>query len=114
MSRAKGSQAESSAADFLEKKGFSILERNYRLPFGEIDLVAREGDTVVFVEVKARSGSGFGGPEASVGSVKQRKLVRTAQAWLRSRRWEGPARFDVVAIEGSDIRHIEDAFDARP
>jgi putative endonuclease len=110
MSSAKGSQAESAAADYLKKKGFSIIERNYRRPFGEIDIVARDRETVVFVEVKSRAGSGFGGPEGTVGSAKQRKLVRAAQAWLRSRRWEGPARFDVVAFEGSEIRHIPDAF----
>jgi putative endonuclease len=105
-----GPRAEAEAAAYLERKGYAILERNYRLPFGEIDIVAREGGTVVFVEVKARSGAGFGGPEAAVDSRKRRKLLRAAAAWLQSRRWEGPARFDVVAFEGSAVRHIPDAF----
>ncbi|MBI5623060.1 MAG: YraN family protein [Elusimicrobia bacterium] len=112
MSRRAGGEAEAKAAEFLESRGFVIIERNYAKPFGEIDIVARDGDSVVFVEVKARAGSAFGGPEAAVDLRKRRKLARTAQAWLLSRRWEGPSRFDVVAFEGSEVRHITDAFGA--
>ncbi|MBI4678509.1 MAG: YraN family protein [Elusimicrobia bacterium] len=114
MSRLKGDEAESAAAAFLRAKGLRILERNFRRPFGEIDLIARDGDTMVFVEVKSRAGSSFGGPEAAVDGRKRRRLVKTALAWAQSKGWDGPMRFDVVGIEAGEVRHLPDAFGAQP
>jgi putative endonuclease len=109
-----GRRAEDLAAAFLGAKGLEILERNFRAKVGEIDLVARDGDEVVFVEVRARSGRGHGGAAASVDASKRRKLVRAARLWLAARDWDGPCRFDVVALDGGELEHIRSAFEAGP
>lgn len=106
-----GLAAESSAAAFLEGLGFTILERRFRSKSGELDLVAQDGSEIVFVEVKARAGDAFGGPEGAVTAAKQRRLVRAATAYLAFRGLsEEPARFDVVAVTPEGIRHLPDAF----
>jgi putative endonuclease len=92
-----------------------ILERGFRSRLGEIDIVAQEGATIVFVEVKTRRARAFGLPEESVTALKQRRLIRMAGAWLSARGMHGrDCRFDVVAIEegpsGAVIRHLRDAF----
>jgi putative endonuclease len=90
-----------------------ILERGYRSAFGEIDLVAQDGATIVFVEVKARSRGGFSPAEEAVGPRKQGRLVRTACHYLQARRLSGvPVRFDVVAIQAGSLRHLRGAFEA--
>lgn len=95
-----GAWGEQVAAAYLESRGFSVLERNFRSREGEIDIVARDGDCLVFVEVRTRSGSGFGSPEESVTAAKKRKLVEVAQAYLQSRPGLPPSwRIDVVAVE---------------
>lgn len=114
----KGRIGEDLAADFLEKQGLEILIRNFRCPIGEIDLVGRDGRTLVFVEVKSRSGAGYGLPQESVSWTKQKRLTRLAQWYLKQNRCDRqPARFDVVAITWKagepQIRWIANAFDAR-
>ena len=100
-----GSEGERAAADFLEARGYRILERNYRTKLGELDLVAEEGDTLVFIEVKVRLNDRFGGPAAAITSAKQSRIARLAQQYVVSRRLGGrPCRFDVVLIWGSDPR----------
>jgi putative endonuclease len=98
---ASGAAAEDAALAYLRAAGLRLLARNVRYPFGEIDLVMREGDTLAFVEVRLRRNSQrFGGAFASVTPAKRRKLARAAQAWLGSQRSLAklPCRFDVVAI----------------
>lgn len=112
MSRDTGARAERAAEEHLKSLGWSILERNFRSRRGEIDLVARDGETVVFVEVRARASSAFGVPEETVGPAKRRRLILTAQRWIQSRHPESPLRFDVIAISPQGLRHIPDAFDA--
>lgn len=113
MDRAEiGRRAEDAAAALLEAKGMSILERNFRARAGEIDLVAKDGEEVVFVEVRARRTLDWGGAAASVGGKKRRRVVVAARVWLAARGWEGACRFDVVAIEGGEAEHFESAFDA--
>lgn len=108
-----GRAGEERAARLLEGLGWKVLDRGWRSPFGELDLVALDGATLVFVEVKARSSKGFGGPEAAVGARKRSRTVRAAQAYLRARGWETRAcRFDVVALAGDETRHYRDAFQA--
>ena len=113
-----GSEGERAAAAFLEARGYRILERNYRTKLGEIDLVAEEGRTLVFVEVKVRLNDRFGGPAAAITSAKQARIARLAQQYVASRRLaERACRFDVVLIWGADpkTRRIEllpGAFDA--
>lgn len=107
-----GKKAEDLAAAFLETKGFVLVERNFGCKVGEIDLVMRDGDEVVFVEVRARASKDFGGAAASVDAAKRRKVVRAARVWILARGWEGPCRFDVVAVEGGTLEHIPAAFEA--
>ena len=94
-----GAKGEEIAAKFLLKKGYRILDRNYRTPLGEIDIIAREGETLVFVEVKTRSSAQFGPPQLAVNHRKQVKMTHVALTYLSHRKiTHSPCRFDVVAI----------------
>ncbi|TNF30037.1 MAG: YraN family protein [Deltaproteobacteria bacterium] len=98
--RALGRRGEARARRYLRRHGLRLVARNWRCELGELDVIARDGDTVVFVEVRTASGDGFaGGPVYTVGPEKQRRLIRLARAWLRQSRWRPTAiRFDVVAV----------------
>ena len=108
----RGDAAEDLVADFLERRGLKILERNYRCRFGEIDLVARSGELLVFVEVRARKSEAFGGAAGSITAAKRRRLVATARHFLAKHRVEGACRFDVVLVHGSaqQVEWITNAF----
>lgn len=94
-----GAEGERVAKAYLQTKGFRILHENYSTPLGEIDLIAKEGGVVVFVEVKARTSGEFGPPQASVTLAKQRQIVKVARLYLqRERLAEVACRFDVVAV----------------
>jgi putative endonuclease len=113
--RAQGKIGEEQAARYLEHNGFKILERNYRFESGEIDLIAEEGEELVFIEVKARRSKKFGLPEEAVNEDKQEKIQAAAEGYLYERDIDDRAcRFDVIAIEYENdeavIRHIRDAF----
>jgi putative endonuclease len=113
--RTQGKAGEDLAARFLERKGLKILERNYRFERGEIDLIAEDGDELIFIEVKARRSAAFGAPEDAVTEKKQEQIRGVAEGYLYEHDIENrPCRFDVVAIEFkngvSEIRHIENAF----
>lgn len=115
--RAQGTTAERAASTWLRRQGFRIRHRNYRTKPGEIDLIAIEDDTLVFLEVKARSGSGFGPGSAAVTPKKQRRIARVASLYLTSTGWQGPCRFDVLAMRstadgGWRFDLIRDAFRA--
>ena len=118
-----GDRGEALAATYLEERGYIILARNYRFERAEVDLVCflpavpyDEGGELVFVEVKARSGLGFGRPEEAVTEAKKRHLIRAARAYLYEHNLEGsPARFDVVSVllrQGQEptVEHIQNAF----
>ena len=116
-----GQKGEALAADYLEAKGYRLLDRNYRFEREEVDLVmfeptpANDGGEIVFVEVKARRGTGFGRPEDAVTEAKQKAIRRVAEAWLHERKlFPSPVRFDVVAIlfggEEPEAEHFENAF----
>lgn len=113
-----GDRGENIAASFLRDAGYRVLERNYRFERNEVDLVCldpRKGGEIVFVEVKTRSGTGFGPPAASVTKEKREALIEVSRAYLHERQLEGaPARFDVVGVLLSDedpqIEHHENAF----
>jgi putative endonuclease len=110
-----GVQAEQRAARFLEAQGLKLLERNYRSRFGEIDLIMRDGDTLVFVEVRLRSHDGFGGAAASVDQRKQKRLIATAQQYLSTLSAPPPCRFDAVlmsALQGTPPEWLRNAFEA--
>jgi len=110
----KGARYEEQAALFLKDAGFEIIDRNWACPMGELDIVARKGDTVVFVEVRARSNSAYGSPADSVTPAKRAKIIKAAMAYIKARRPEAETfRFDFVGIvPGSAPEHIESAFSA--
>ena len=114
--RLRGNAAEDAALAHLLAAGLTLVERNYRTPGrggGEIDLVMREvGGTLVFVEVRARAGTTHGGAAASVGGVKQRRIVLAARHYLMRHRSPPACRFDVIAIDGNHIEWLKAAFDA--
>jgi len=112
VSRALGAIAERRAAEFLQHKGYKVVDRNWTCRGGEIDLVCLAGDgTLVFVEVRARASSSHGTPLETVVDLKRRRLVRAAAIYLHVKKREDAAcRFDVVAITGDDLEHVEDAF----
>jgi len=114
----RGRTGEEAAVAFLKRDGYKILEQNYRNKLGEIDIVARDSDTLCFIEVKTRQSDGFGSPFESVTPSKQRKLVQVATAYLKAKKKiERKARFDVVAVFLDDeqcykIEIIKNAFEA--
>lgn len=108
----RGKRGEERAADFLRSRGYQIVERNYRWRGGEIDLIAREGGCLVFVEVKSRATHAFGVPEDHITREKRSKLIRTATRYVA----EHPSaaaldvRFDVVALSSGEARLHRNAF----
>lgn len=113
----RGKGAEARAASFLEAQGLFIVERNFRSRYGEIDLIARDGDTLVFVEVRARKSDAFGGAAASITAAKRDKLTRTAQHYLAGLKRTPRCRFDAVLLSGNgdgagQIEWVRDAFQA--
>lgn len=113
-----GDRGEDLAASYLSDEGYRVLERQYQFERNEVDLVCldpRKGGEIVFVEVKTRTGTGYGPPEASVTEEKREALIDVSRAYLHERQLEGaPARFDIVAILLSNgdpqIEHYENAF----
>lgn len=112
--RARGGLGEEDAARWLARQGYRIVARNVRTKAGEIDLVAVEGDTLCFVEVKARGGARFGPAIGAVNPRKQRRLARAASLYLVRNPWDGPCRFDVLGLDpapdGWEYTLIRDAF----
>jgi putative endonuclease len=110
-----GAAAEEAAARHLASHGLALLARNARYPEGELDLIMREREALVFVEVRLRTSRSFGGAAASVDRFKQKRLLRAAQHWLLQHigeRWP-PCRFDVVCVDADGtIEWIRDAFAA--
>ncbi len=106
-----GSRYENMAAEYLKRQGVTILEQNYHGRQGEIDLIGKDGDYLVFIEVKYRRTVSHGAPAEAVTSCKQRRIRMTAQYYLYSRRYGSvPCRFDVVCILGGEIQWIRNAF----
>ena len=114
-----GSQGEQAAADFLHQQGYKICARNFRVPVGEIDIIARQGEVLAFVEVKTRHGSRYGTPAQAVNYHKQQKIIQTAKWYLRQNHLEDRCfcRFDVLevyALPGNKwhVRHLPGAFES--
>lgn len=111
-----GKKGEEIAIRFLKKNGYKIIERNYVCKVGEMDIIAREKDTLVFIEVKTRTSMAFGPPQLAVNSTKQMQLSKVALYFLKEKELEDvKARFDVVAIvlrpKREEIELIKNAFD---
>jgi putative endonuclease len=108
----RGSAAEARALDYLQQQGLSLIEQNFSCRWGEIDLIMREVQTLVFVEVRQRSSKLFGGAAASVGAGKQARMWHTAEYYLQSKGLAAgrmpPCRFDLIAIDGEQLSWIKD------
>lgn len=108
----QGSFQEMRACEYLESQGLKLIEQNFSCRMGEVDLIMQDKKSLVFVEVRYRADSKFGGAAASVSKGKQRKIIRTALYYQQRNALRSNMRFDVVAIEGSDlIKWISSAFD---
>ena len=109
----KGLAGESQALSYLEKQGMQLVHRRYRAPGGEADLIMRDRDTLVFVEVKLRLTGAAGDGLMAVTKTKQRRIINTALYYLAANDHDGPVRFDVVEETAGGIRHIKDAFQGK-
>lgn len=103
----KGSDAEQVAVSFLQRQHLVLVAQNYRCRFGEIDLIMRDGTTLVFIEVRMRANDQFGGAAASITSSKQAKLLRTARHYLSQLNTEPLCRFDALLLSGNNGQKIE-------
>jgi len=110
--RAIGTAYEDLACEHLESEGMQVLARNYRVKIGEIDIIARDGEELVFVEVKYRASMDFGGAEYAIPLSKQRTIRRTAQWFMKEYHIPGDAfcRFDAVLVNDTDVIHIKNAW----
>lgn len=98
----RGAQAELLAAKFLQAQGLKLVQQNYSCKYGEIDLILKDAETLVFVEVRLRGNNNFGGAAASITAIKQGRLIRTAQNYLATLTHIPPCRFDALLYEGLD------------
>jgi len=107
-----GATYEKVATEYLIRQGYEILALNYRCFLGEIDIVARDNDTIVFCEVKYRKTKRMGTPLEAVGIRKQQVIMKSAMCFLNQYKLsKAPCRFDVIGIEGEEIAHVKNAFD---
>jgi putative endonuclease len=110
-----GAQVEQLASQYLQQQGLKLMVQNYRSRFGEIDLIMRDGTTVVFVEVRLRRNAGFGGAAASIDARKQKRIISTAQQFLAGLAQVPPCRFDAVLfddVQGGNMQWLKNAFDS--
>lgn len=106
----RGAAAETRAAEYLARRGLTIVARNWRCKGGEIDIIAREGKVLVFVEVRARASSAFGGAAESLTAAKRARLWQAAERYLAGMRSLPPCRFDAVLIQSDRIEWLRDVF----
>lgn len=110
--RTVGTIYEQLAGEYLEQKGYEILCYNFRCPLGEIDIIARDAEVLVFTEIKYRKTAKLGSPLAAVTSKKQKVISKCANYYLTGKGWHDiSCRFDVIGIEGKELTHVENAFD---
>ena len=106
-----GAKGEKTVVKYLKKQGYTVLEKNYKTRLGEIDVIVKKDETIIFVEVKTRTSDTYGRPSEAVGYEKQRKYVKVAQEYLlKNKLLSQKCRFDVIEIINDEINHIIDAF----
>ncbi len=110
--RRKGAKGEKLAAEFLKRQGYKILKRNFRNPFGEVDIIACRDDVVAFIEVKTRFSDAFGAPSEAVDLRRRERYINAARFYFSGREMDCTVRFDVIEVEGEEINHIVSAFEA--
>lgn len=113
-SQKTGQKGEREAIDFLRKLGYQIVETNWRVRKLEVDIIARDGEILVIIEVKTRANNAFGDPETFVGKQKQSNLVKAANEYILQTNFYGETRFDVVSVLENNnniiVKHIQNAF----
>lgn len=114
-----GEEGELFAARYIKKKGYKIKEQNYRTPLGEIDIIAMDGKTIVFIEVKTRKSVAYGYPFEAVNSHKQKQIIKTAHHYLLKKKYQNrPSRFDVLSLlnkgDSYEAEFIQNAFECSP
>lgn len=107
-----GQAAERAAEAYLQARGLRLVARNWRCRGGEVDLVMQHGNTLVFVEVRARAGAGFGGAAASITAAKRARVVLAARHYLAVHGGDAPCRFDALLIQGGRVDWLQGAFEA--
>ena len=105
-----GKNGEKEACSYLKKNGWKILEKNYKTPFGEIDIIAKKDDTVAFIEVKTRLSDIFGLPSEAVTNVRKQRYIRGANYYFTGKIINCTVRFDIIEVFQNQINHIENAF----
>ena len=111
LNKVLGTSGETLACNYLKKKGYKLIEGNYKNKIGEIDIIASKKKVLIFVEVKTRSTLIYGNPSEAVNIYKQNKIRKVAEQFLLENKLDGfPCRFDVIEIVGDKINHIENAF----
>ena len=108
--KALGKKGENMAVRYLKKKGYRILERGYKNPFGEVDIIASKEDIIAFVEVKTRLSENYGAPSEAVDSRRREKYKKASEYYFYGKRTEVTVRFDIIEILRGEINHIENAF----
>lgn len=109
--KTRGKYGEDLAVSYLTSRGFEVLERNYRYKKGEIDIICMLGnELLVFVEVKLRKHNDFGTPESFVSANQEKWIMEAAENYIFAINWKKDIRFDIIAIQGTNLEHIQDAF----
>lgn len=108
--RRLGARGERRARAYLRKNGYRILEKNYKNPFGEVDIIAKKGEVVAFVEVKTRQTDAFGAPSEAVNKTRRQRYVRAAKYYFAGQEIVWSVRFDVIEVYRGKINHIENAY----
>ncbi len=106
-----GASAEQAAADYLVRQGLKLVARNFRCRGGEIDLIMRDGETLVFVEVRSRARADFGGAAASITATKQARIILAARHYLAQHSVDAPCRFDAVLLQAGQLQWLPAAFE---
>ncbi|MFY0628331.1 MAG: YraN family protein [Reichenbachiella sp.] len=106
-----GKAGEEEASKYYKSRGFTLVAQNYRYKRGEIDLIARKENLIVFVEVKYRKNEKFGFPEEFVSEGQKERIISAADNYIQDNHWTGSIRFDIIALNGKlEMQHFEDAF----
>ncbi|MDE6373554.1 MAG: YraN family protein [Clostridia bacterium] len=108
--RRLGFWGERRAAQYLKRAGYSIVERNFRCPFGEVDLIAEREDVLAFVEVKTRTTDAFGAPNEAVDGRRKQRYINCARYYFADREIDRTVRFDIIEVTKEGVNHIENAF----
>lgn len=105
-----GKAGERKAQIYLKKQGYKILKKNFKTPFGEVDIIARKDETVAFIEIKTRSSDKFGQPNEAVDKTRRQRYIRSAEYYFSTRDADVTIRFDIVEVLNGEINHIINAF----